>query len=225
MVPLITHGADRRTLPPGFTPRDEACNAETREAVEGDGEDSARGEDDVEEEKYVDFDATFEPDWQRTRRLIVSIGFGLLAVLWARPLRPWPRRSSRRPLRRPPWPRPLHKQSPPAPPCVEKASVLRLATRLKMQHKQRRRAPSLTYQAPLLHLPESPSCAELPELARALPPRLDVLERVFVQLGRVGERVAAPPRDDGRPTSVDHGVARALPDVGRDCRLVHLGAM
>ena len=72
------------------------------------------------------------------------------------------------------------------PPCVEKPSVLRLATRLKMQHKQRRRAQALNYQASLLRLPVSPSCAELPELARVLPPRLDVLERVLAQLGRVG---------------------------------------
>ena len=102
------------------------------------------------------------------------------------------------------------------PPCVEKASVLRLATRLMMQHKQRRRAQALNYQASLLRLPVSPSCAELPELARVLPPRLGVLERVFAQLGRIGERVAAPPRDDGRPTSVDHGVARALASIRAD---------
>ena len=91
-----------------------------------------------------------------------------------------------------------------------------------MQHKQRRRAQVLNYQASLLRLPESPSRAELPE---ALPPRLDVLERVFAQLGRVGEGVAGAPRHNGRPTSIDHGVARALPDVGRDSCLVHLGAI
>ena len=81
------------------------------------------------------------------------------------------------------------------PPCVEKSSVLRLATRLKMQHKQRRRAQVLNYQASLLRLPESPSRAELPELAQALPPRLDVLERVFAQLGRCLLYTSPSPRD------------------------------
>ena len=74
----------------------------------------------------------------------------------------------------------------------------------------------LNYQARYLpvRLPESPYRAGVghafPELAKGLPPRLDLLERVFTQLGRVGERVAAPIQGDGPPTSIDDGEARAF---------------